>query len=73
MGIKFCFRIFQEYKMTSNDNYSNGNETIKFFSNESIIEDYIFDRMDIRIIFITLYSIVFFFCCFGKLNNPSKI
>lgn len=34
-------------------------------------EDYIFDRTDVRIIFITLYTIVFCCCFFGKSNKKN--
>ncbi|KAJ9582924.1 hypothetical protein L9F63_022727, partial [Diploptera punctata] len=33
------------------------------FSNSTYIDEYIFDRTDVRAIFITLYTIVFC-CCF---------
>lgn len=34
--------------------------------NESLAEDYIFDRTDVRVVFVTLYSVVFACCFFGK-------
>lgn len=41
------------------------NDTI-FGRNETVVREFIFDRTDVRIIFITLYSLVFFCCFFGK-------
>ncbi|XP_043268477.1 trissin receptor isoform X2 [Venturia canescens] len=53
------------------DNYENAtdlNETIPmYFGNVSMRDDYIFDRTDVKVIFITLYSIVFVCCFFGNL------
>ncbi|XP_063988800.1 trissin receptor-like isoform X2 [Diachasmimorpha longicaudata] len=62
-------RMFQETEMeSSRGNMTNdNNETLRLHPNVSISEDYIFDRIDIRVIFITLYSVVFFFCFFGNL------
>lgn len=34
--------------------------------NETVVREFIFDRTDVRIIFITLYSLVFFCCFFGE-------
>lgn len=54
--------------------YTNGssvtNNTLQMFPN---FEDkpYIFDRKDVRIIFLVLYTIVFCSCFFGKLFLPS--
>lgn len=64
----------QEYKdenyVMSADNYSNNtnNKTSipHSFHNITLSEDYIFDRTDVKVIFITLYSIVFFSCVLGK-------
>ena len=36
-------------------------------------EEFIFDRTDVRAIFITLYTIVFCCCFFGKLANTSTV
>lgn len=36
-------------------------------------EDYIFDKIYIRVIFITLYSIVFCLCFFGKWNTKMYV
>ena len=50
------------------DNYGNEtpyNETV-FNDNSTFNEDYIFDRIEVKVIFITLYSIVFVCCFFGK-------
>lgn len=38
----------------------------------SLNEEYILDRTDVRVIFITLYSIVFVFCFIGKWSSRSK-
>lgn len=35
--------------------------------------EYIFDRLDVRIIFITLYSVVFACCFFGKCHSSSLL
>ncbi|XP_012538419.1 trissin receptor isoform X2 [Monomorium pharaonis] len=48
----------------SNESYIN-NETLLY--NVSLNEDYIFDRTDMKVIFITLYTIVFVCCFFGNL------
>ncbi|KYN37879.1 hypothetical protein ALC56_08078 [Trachymyrmex septentrionalis] len=40
------------------------NETLLY--NVSFNEDYIFDRTDVKVIFITLYTIVFVCCFFGE-------
>ncbi|XP_011303990.1 allatostatin-A receptor [Fopius arisanus] len=69
LGVDSSVRMFQDAEMESshgNMTYDN-NETLRLYPNVSINEEYIFDRIDIRVIFITLYSIVFFFCFFGNL------
>lgn len=38
----------------------------------SLNEEYILDRTDVRVIFITLYSIVFVFCFIGKWSSRSR-
>lgn len=49
-----------------------GNETATttapylFNRNGTVVKEFIFDRTDVRIIFITLYSLVFFCCFFGE-------
>ncbi|XP_043475578.1 trissin receptor-like [Leptopilina heterotoma] len=60
------FSPFQKMVMDNYENESFYNETI-FNDNSTINEDYIFDRIEVKIIFITLYSIVFFCCFFGNL------
>ncbi|XP_066584918.1 trissin receptor-like [Prorops nasuta] len=57
------------YYDKSNNGSNNDNRTFLagILHNESFNEDYIFDRTDVKIIFITLYSIVFFCCFFGNL------
>lgn len=35
--------------------------------------EYIFDRLDVRIIFITLYSVVFACCFFGECHSSSLV
>ncbi|KAL0105634.1 hypothetical protein PUN28_015849 [Cardiocondyla obscurior] len=52
------------YEINNNESYMN-NETL--FHNVSLSEDYIFDRTDVKVIFITLYTIVFVCCFFGNL------
>lgn len=42
-----------------------GNDT-EYDRNGTVVREFIFDRTDVRIIFITLYSLVFFCCFFGK-------
>ncbi|XP_074109232.1 trissin receptor-like [Cotesia typhae] len=60
--------MFLEAELSSNEESTVvNNDSLQYFSNASINGDYIFDRIDIKIIFITLYSIVFFFCFFGNL------
>ncbi|XP_034935648.1 trissin receptor-like [Chelonus insularis] len=62
------FRMLQEREMFGrNDTINDFNESYRFFSNSTNYETYTFDRTDIKVIFITLYSIVFFFCFFGNL------
>lgn len=39
-----------------------------FSGNDLLKKDFIFDRTDVRVIFITLYSLVFSGCFFGKLS-----
>ncbi|XP_078042071.1 trissin receptor-like [Augochlora pura] len=52
------------YEIRSNESFIR-NETL--LQNISLIEDYIFDRTDVRVIFITLYTVVFVCCIFGNL------
>ncbi|XP_039303021.1 trissin receptor isoform X2 [Solenopsis invicta] len=52
------------YEISNNESYIN-NETLLY--NVSLNEDYIFDRTDVKVIFITLYTIVFVCCFFGNL------
>ncbi|XP_076300237.1 trissin receptor-like [Lasioglossum baleicum] len=52
------------YEVRSNESFIR-NETLQ--QNVSLIEDYIFDRTDVRVIFITLYTVVFVCCFFGNL------
>ncbi|XP_029049630.1 trissin receptor [Osmia bicornis bicornis] len=52
------------YEIPGNETVE-GNETLP--SNVSLNEEYIFDRTDVKVIFITLYSIVFVCCFFGNL------
>ncbi|XP_077278037.1 trissin receptor-like isoform X2 [Temnothorax americanus] len=52
------------YEISNNESYTN-NETLLY--NVSLSEDYIFDRTDVKVIFITLYTIVFVCCFFGNL------
>lgn len=46
-----------------NSNFSDANSTFLFHEPH---KEYIFDRKDVRYVFITLYSLVFCFCFFGK-------
>lgn len=52
-------------------NYSNSSSNFLNYSDEqynlSLSTEYIFDRTDVRVIFIILYSLVFCCCFFGKL------
>ncbi|XP_029178691.1 trissin receptor-like [Nylanderia fulva] len=52
------------YEINNNETDLN-NETLLY--NVSLNEDYIFDRTDVKVIFITLYTIVFVCCFFGNL------
>ncbi|XP_072761496.1 uncharacterized protein [Anoplolepis gracilipes] len=54
------------YEIGNNETYLN-NETLLY--NVSLNEDYIFDRTDVKVIFITLYTIVFVCCFFASLIN----
>ncbi|XP_058448036.1 trissin receptor isoform X2 [Malaya genurostris] len=44
-----------------------GTENFSFPSNNFVQKEFIFDRTDVRVIFITLYSLVFCCCFFGNL------
>lgn len=44
------------------------NSSIIDEDSDEILDDYIFDRTDVRAIFITLYTIVFCCCFFGKFS-----
>lgn len=50
---------------------------IYFSKNDSLIDeelfkkDFVFDRTDVRVIFITMYTLVFCCCFFGESNNAS--
>ena len=46
-----------------NSNFSDANTTFLYHEPH---KEYIFDRKDVRYVFITLYSLVFCFCFFGK-------
>ncbi|CAK9803371.1 Trissin receptor [Anthophora quadrimaculata] len=46
---------------------SMGNETLSYSHNVSLNEEYIFDRTDIKVIFITLYTVVFVSCFLGNM------
>lgn len=66
--ISLCCRLFNDrntiaYEISNNETYLN-NETLLY--NVSLNEDYIFDRTDVKVIFITLYTIVFVCCFFGE-------
>lgn len=56
---------------TQIDNFTNGSgeHGIDGFMDgaDKVSREYIFDRTDVRVIFITLYSIVFCCCFFGKI------
>nr|XP_031830179.1 trissin receptor-like [Nomia melanderi] len=52
------------YEIRGNESFIR-NETL--LQNVSLIEDYIFDRTDVKVIFITLYTVVFVCCFFGNL------
>lgn len=64
----FCYRLLGDrdvavaYEISHNETYLN-NKTLLY--NISTNEDYIFDRTDVKVIFITLYTIVFVCCFFG--------
>jgi hypothetical protein len=55
--------------------YGSDSDNQTLFANDSYRfehKEYIFDRKDVRYVFITLYSLVFCFCFFGKsaaINN----
>lgn len=52
-------------------NISNDSSFISNLSspNGSLKRDFVFDRTDVRVIFITLYSLVFCCCFFGKFKS----
>lgn len=49
-----------------NENFNNNSTTNFNFTNVIPKKDFVFDRSDVKIIFITLYSLVFCCCFFGK-------
>lgn len=49
-----------------------GNDSA-LMSNESQKRDFVFDRTDVRVLFITLYSLVFCCCFFGKCASQLKL
>ncbi|XP_046423320.1 trissin receptor [Neodiprion fabricii] len=58
---------YRNHSMASDPGPEMKFENRSFAWNESLSEEYIFDRTDVRVIFITLYSIVFACCFFGNL------
>lgn len=69
--------LVSNYNTTANHNtgygnitYNVSNDTSFIFNLSSPIEsqkrDFVFDRTDVRVLFITLYSLVFCCCFFGK-------
>ncbi len=55
-------------------NLANDSSFISNFSssNESQKRDFVFDRTDVKVLFITLYSLVFCCCFFGKYKIDCK-
>lgn len=54
--------------------YTNlANVTANNYTDTTFQDDYLFDRTDVRVIFITLYSIVFSCCFFGKFCSMHAI
>lgn len=52
------------------DNQQITNTTASIVYNETVqYKEFIYDRTDVRVIFITLYSLVFCCCFFGKFNH----
>lgn len=45
------------------------NQTITIMDEEPIKKDFVFDRTDVRVIFISMYTLVFCCCFFGKFNG----
>lgn len=69
--------LLSNYNTTIGNNTSFGNVAVNISndssfisnlssSNESQKRDFVFDRTDVRVIFITLYSLVFCCCFFGE-------
>lgn len=69
--------LLSNYNTTVNHNNNFGNLTLNVANDTSFISnlsssnepqkrDFVFDRTDVRVIFITLYSLVFCCCFFGK-------
>lgn len=66
--------LLSNYNTTVSHNSGFGNGTVNessfianlSSSNESQKRDFVFDRTDVRVLFITLYSLVFCCCFFGK-------
>lgn len=69
--------LLSHYNTTVSHNSAYGNGTVNISndssfitnlsaSNESQKRDFVFDRTDVRVLFITLYSLVFCCCFFGK-------
>uniref|UniRef100_A0A182S7L2 Uncharacterized protein n=1 Tax=Anopheles maculatus TaxID=74869 RepID=A0A182S7L2_9DIPT len=52
--------------------FSDGSNLTHSFTN-FVHKEFIFDRTDVRVIFITLYSLVFCCCFFGKLTLKSSV
>lgn len=52
-------------------NSQDDNETMANFTLDNKFEpkEYIFDRKEVRVIFVTLYSLVFCCCFFGKMSK----
>lgn len=48
---------------SDNQTFVPNNDTYDFKTEQ---KEYIFDRKDVRYVFVTLYSLVFCFCFFGK-------
>lgn len=69
--------LLASYNTTASHNVGFGNGTVNVLNdssfmsnssstNESQKRDFVFDRTDVRVLFITLYSLVFCCCFFGK-------
>lgn len=76
--IEDVFNVTNEFYHNATNLYGNfSDDNVKHFDNHTLNQtivddkellkrDHVFDRTDVRVIFITMYTLVFCFCFFGK-------